>query len=598
MNDDFSVSDELFAEMHELVTAILGGSATIEQKDRLEELIRQDIGACDLYLKLVFESSALLDWARCEEPSDRTAMDHATPGLPLIAISPPFQEAPGFFSSSWLAAYLVAFVIIAVGLLSSAFVYISQPVPMARQSAPAVVPHRPETIFVGHITQMVNCEWADDKTAAFNGASVPLHRKYALASGLMEITYDTGDKVILEGPCTYEAATESSGYLSLGKLTARVDKQGEKGTKPDPTNGPTMTPSSSPFPLPLSPLFSVRTPTAIVTDLGTEFGVEYDKSGVTRSLVFRGSVTLQAISADGETQGSAQVLRENQFARVEKNGANPIVLEASAKPPAFVRKMPKQTLRVFDLVDVVAGGDGFSGRRDGGINPSDGSMLHGPAMIEYYTKHPNKDQFRGDGRYHRVEGQTFIDGVFIPNGKQGPVQVDSAGHRFDGFPPTTNIASGWIQSGGAIPWLMEGRVIGVLSCVLGGIDYSSPGHGVLFIHANKGITFDLDAIRAANRNCRIVAFRAVAGVAPEGRIADLWVLVDGKSQFVRRQVNSFSGPMPVAIPIRSGNRFLTLAATDGDGNVSADLTMFGDPRLEIISDDSGERRTTNADKDR
>ena len=28
---------------------------------------------------------------------------------------------------------------------------------------------------------------------------VPLGRKYALASGLMEISYDTGTKVILEG---------------------------------------------------------------------------------------------------------------------------------------------------------------------------------------------------------------------------------------------------------------------------------------------------------------------------------------------------------------------------------------------------------------
>ena len=45
-------------------------------------------------------------------------------------------------------------------------------------------------------------------------------------------------------------------------------------------------------PLP-SPLFSVRTPTAIVTDLGTEFGVEVDKLGATQSHVFRGKIALR-----------------------------------------------------------------------------------------------------------------------------------------------------------------------------------------------------------------------------------------------------------------------------------------------------------------
>ena len=46
-----------------------------------------------------------------------------------------------------------------------------------------------------------------------------------------------------------------------------------------------------------SQLFSVRTPTAVVTDLGTEFGVEVDKSGATRSYVFRGKVELRAVGA-------------------------------------------------------------------------------------------------------------------------------------------------------------------------------------------------------------------------------------------------------------------------------------------------------------
>ena len=50
--------------------------------------------------------------------------------------------------------------------------------------------------------------------------------------------------------------------------------------------------------------FAVRTPTATVTDLGTEFGVEVSKDGNTTSHVFRGSVRLQVVPADGETEAT------------------------------------------------------------------------------------------------------------------------------------------------------------------------------------------------------------------------------------------------------------------------------------------------------
>ena len=42
----------------------------------------------------------------------------------------------------------------------------------------------------------------------------------------MEITYNTGAKVILQGPATYGIESTSGGYLSLGKLTARVEDKG------------------------------------------------------------------------------------------------------------------------------------------------------------------------------------------------------------------------------------------------------------------------------------------------------------------------------------------------------------------------------------
>ena len=69
---------------------------------------------------------------------------------------------------------------------------------------------------------------------------VPVGAKYSLASGFMEITYDSGAKVILQGPCTYEVESALGGFLSVGKLTARVEKgreergEGREAAYPNP----------------------------------------------------------------------------------------------------------------------------------------------------------------------------------------------------------------------------------------------------------------------------------------------------------------------------------------------------------------------------
>ena len=73
----------------------------------------------------------------------------------------------------------------------------------------------------------------------------------------------------------------------------------ESREQPDHRQIPSRRSLSSDSPLSTlhSPLFAVRTPTATVTDLGTEFGVEVANRGP-RPHVFRGSVRVQA-AGDG-----------------------------------------------------------------------------------------------------------------------------------------------------------------------------------------------------------------------------------------------------------------------------------------------------------
>jgi hypothetical protein len=225
---------------------------------------------------------------------------------------------------------------------------------------------------------------------------------------------------------------------------------------------------------------------------------------------------------------------------------------------------------------VVAGGDGFSGRRNQGVEPSSGRLM------DRLPKSTKPFHLAGDGAYHRVDESSLIDGVFIPNGGAGPVQIDSAGDVFDKFPPTDNRTYGYIWAGSVKPSHYAP------GCnALGGINYSSSGHGLLDMLSNKGITFDLEAIRKASPGCKLLRFRAVVGnTAPASaqetfELSDVWVLVDGKVRFSRQKLRGWQGAIPIVVPIADKDRFLTLATTDGGDGHAWDWLVFGDPQLDM-----------------
>ena len=114
----------------------------------------------------------------------------------------------------------------------------------------------------------------------------------------MEITYDTGAKVILQGPVTYEVES-NGGYLSVGKLTGKLEKRsGEWPSGSGAVNHKSKSQVQIPvslYPPSLPSPFVIRTPTATVTDLGTEFGVEVDAQQVCHVETFVGLVEVRQL---------------------------------------------------------------------------------------------------------------------------------------------------------------------------------------------------------------------------------------------------------------------------------------------------------------
>ncbi len=332
-------------ELESLMIACIESSDDCRQPLRIESAVGDDLDALAAYVEEM-RIHAMLQWRFKEQrtaavlsellPKESPSSFGTSPlghsvkdAFPIAAEDPIVTEAssssclpfklnapPIYLTSGWPAAYLIATVIFAVGALVGTFTHVSQPVGIVQQASNSVARSTvanllPEATFVGRITGMVGCMWEDGSKRPIS-RYVAMGQKYALASGLMEITYDTGASIILQGPVTYEVESKNGGFLSLGKMTGKVQVPTAKG-------------------------FAVRTPTAIVTDLGTEFGVEVKDDGNTVSHVFQGAIELRQLGDHANASMSLR-LTKNESAEVVCQDGNAVTVRRTTSDPAsFVR---------------------------------------------------------------------------------------------------------------------------------------------------------------------------------------------------------------------------------------------------------------------
>lgn len=104
-------------------------------------------------------------------------------------------------------------------------------------------------------------------------------------------------------------------------------------------------------------------------------------------------------------------------------------------------------------------------------------------------------------------------------------------------------------------------------------------HSYLEMHANVGITYDLDEVRALHPGQRLLSFSSIPGIGT-GRPASWWVLLDG----VEAGSGAFSSvdSSPFDVPLDDEDHFVTLAMGDGgDTSINNSHTYMGDPFLHL-----------------
>ncbi len=133
-----------------------------------------------------------------------------------------------------------------------------------------------------------------------------------LESGLVEIEFGDGTRVILEGPTRFKILSRDAGDLQLGKLVARV---------PVKAHG-----------------FRIHTPGMRIVDLGTEFGVSLNQQQVAYLHVFEGRVSAAALDAQGKTVRQQVILADEAvYLRPKTSVIEPTSTTVSRY---FVRRLP------------------------------------------------------------------------------------------------------------------------------------------------------------------------------------------------------------------------------------------------------------------
>jgi hypothetical protein len=160
------------------------------------------------------------------------------------------------------------------------------------------------------ITGMVGVEW--DTTAPDLLSTQAATRRLAIRSGLVELTYDSGVRVTLEGPADFTVKDAGAGQLTHGKLAATVPK-GAEG-------------------------FRVDYATGSVVDLGTEFVMDAKTDGSTELGVFVGKVELH-LPGDAPRPILANQALIHQESADERLQAIPLDREK------FIRQLPSRDFR-------------------------------------------------------------------------------------------------------------------------------------------------------------------------------------------------------------------------------------------------------------
>jgi hypothetical protein len=293
------------AELRTLIEALCEESTSPEQVARLEEILRSDPEAGEFYINYILIQSKLLQEFGGTSTTPANCVKVPGPvGGPTGGV---VMRRP-----TWaLAAAGCAIALLVGGFAARRWSKVVPPLPRPAHAAgqgrgPLAGDDRPRSVAVASLVEARGVVWAEGQEPIAVGARLG-PRDIRCASGTVKLVFDAGALVALEGPADLRILSGMRIRAVRGRVTARVD-EGAKG-------------------------FAIETPSTVVVDQGTEFGVEVDAAGQTGVVVFEGRVDL----ARPETAaGPAPIRRlsQGEAMRVGRSGSLSRIVAVGRRPGA------------------------------------------------------------------------------------------------------------------------------------------------------------------------------------------------------------------------------------------------------------------------
>jgi hypothetical protein len=276
-------------QIMDILILSLEGEAGSEDLQKLKAILDISSEARDYYLKAVIAAECIreMDWEAKDFANEtdscegfnttlwKALADEEKNAETIEIAQPPAQETVVYqmpvqiqrrVSRMSLAAIIIS---TAALLLLLVYVFLN--------------PRTPGSV-VGVLTEAVDAQWQDNAMPAEAGQDL---RKgsFSLQRGLVQVRFDSGARVILEGPAQVELLSGNSMYLRRGKIVATVGREAIG--------------------------FVVNTPQGKVLDLGTEYGIQVNQTGQSQVHVFNGEVLLYLAGREDHlriSQGSAKAV--------------------------------------------------------------------------------------------------------------------------------------------------------------------------------------------------------------------------------------------------------------------------------------------------
>lgn len=347
----------------QLLEAYVEGTLAPEDLPRLQDLLRADPAARQQLRALCRLDSGLRDlaaddglaklWQQAEaakhEPAKHVKLavsdELATSGdRTAIQASPEVDQAPAAEAAIalqmqrrdriWRTTWIV------LGTLAASWIVQFFVFPQRTNVPPPIAPPTTAHSYVATLYRAVDCTWNAAGGVPREGERL-VPDTFVLEHGVAEFVFDSGATLVLEGPARLAIESRQAARLEAGQVVFRNHEDG--------------------------PPFDLRTPQAVLIDLGTEYAVAVDDAGAEEVHVFEGEVWRSAKQDD-----SADLIAAGE-AKVYAAGGDGLGRRVQLGPERFVRKLPKRARTAAPTSADVIASETFDYNRTALVTPPRGN---------------------------------------------------------------------------------------------------------------------------------------------------------------------------------------------------------------------------------